>query len=374
MKTNTTFNSKLAAAMVAALASIAPITEAQKAPHYGMSSVVIASHYQTWQNVSNAFFNDGEYASVKLSSGNVSDTMEISNFNFKLPADAIIEGVTVTIKKGAIGQGITDNMVKLICNGSVCGANYATADEWLADPKVVTYGGNNDTWGLNMTASEINSYSFGVALCVSSTMFSLDSVTANVDYINVSVKYRKPENIELTDFTAYFDEKQVALDWTMASETGCVGFTIERSKDGVTPEIIGTVDGNLNADDAINYSFTDDNPLSGVSYYRIEERRADGSVKDFNWVAVSSEEKSTGMLIYPNPAVNEVTVKFPSLGQSAMLMIIDAVGKVVVNETVPSFANEDNTTYIQDISYLPHGNYIVLVNNGSTNFTDKLVK
>jgi hypothetical protein len=373
MKTITKSTGKYALAIIAGI--LLNVTHAQvQGPNFGKSSVVIANHSQTWQNVSNVFFEDNSYTSVSLSKGDVSDTMEINNFHFNLPSDVIIDGITVTIKKGAGNGSISDNMVKLICNGKVCGTNHASSEEWPLAAKTFSYGGENDKWGLTLSPAMVNSFAFGVAINVSNSVFSTDSATANIDYINITLNYRKPESLGLTDFTAYFDENQVALDWTMETQKGCIGFTIERSVDGVTPEVAGTVSGNMNTDSAINYSFTDNSPLSGTSYYRIEERDNDGSVKDYNWIAVSSAERVSTVKVFPNPTGDWLTVKFPSIGQSAMLMMLDASGRIVINESVATFANEDNTTHIEDVSSLSQGVYTVLVNNGFNNYTDKFIK
>ncbi len=356
------------------LSITAPVTAQMEAPHHGISTVVIASHYPTWQNAANIYFADKQFASVALGRGQASDTIEIGNFRFNIPNDAVIEGVTVTINKGATGNGISDNSIKLVYDGAICGIEHANMQEWPLNAHTFTYGSEKDQWGVNLTPANINSYSFGVAISVANSFNSLDSLKANIDFVNVSVNYKRTSELGLTEFNAFFDDGEVNTDWTMASQDGCVGFSIERTVDGISSEIVGTVTKNDDNDASNNYSFIDKAPLFGTSYYRVVERKTDGTNQTFDWVAVSAEQKVSNVFLYPNPTCSQLTVKFPSIGQPAMIMVMDEKGRVVMSQTVPSFSNTDNTTYIQDVSNLPQGIYVVLINNGEKNFTDKFVK
>lgn len=374
MKTNIKLGSTVVLAMVlVVLFGTAGISQVQ-GPNHGSSTIVVANHAKTWQNASGILMADGRFASVSLGISQVSDTLEVSNFHFNIPGDAVIEGITVTIKRGASNIGITDNMVKLIRNGTVCGSEHATSDEWPLDPQTVTYGADDDKWGTDLTPAELNSYGFGVALCVSNSVYGIDMNTANIDYVNVTVNYKRPDELGMVDYSAYFDQDEVRLDWTMAAQSECLSFTVQRSADGIKSEAVGNVQGIVNAPKATSYSFTDHSPLFGTSYYRIEAKNADGTVQDFNWVAVSTNERISDIFLFPNPTGDKVTVKFPSNGQPALLMVMDIKGRVTINETQPTFANEDNTTFVQDVSNLPQGMYTVMVNNGDKNYTNRFVK
>ncbi|HSY76331.1 MAG TPA: T9SS type A sorting domain-containing protein [Bacteroidia bacterium] len=376
MRTKNYIQSRLTTAIIAGIliSAIAPLMAQVESPHRGLSTVVIANHYPTWQNAASICFADKQFASVALGRGQASDTIEIGNFRFNIPNDAVIEGITVTVNKGANGNSITDNTIKLVYDGTICGTDHANLQEWPLNAQAFSYGGDNDQWGLSLTPANINSYSFGIAISVANSFISLDSLKANIDYVNISVNYKRPSELGLTEFTAYFDDGEVNTDWTMASQNDCAGFAVERTVDGMNTEIVGVVTKNNNTDNSNSYSFVDKAPLFGTSYYRVVERKTDGTSQAFDWVAVSTNQKVSNVLLYPNPTGNELTVKFPSIGQSATLMVMDEKGSVVMNQTIPSFSNTDNTTYIQDVSSLPQGIYMVVVNNGEKNFTDKFVK
>jgi hypothetical protein len=363
-----------ALACIALLSRTAVAQSMMQGPNHGTSTVVIANSHNTWQNTANVFFCDDRFAYVALEPGKTSDTMEISNFKFDIPADAIIEGITVTVRKGATDDGVTDNSIKLILNGKVQGTDHARQDNWNKSAEVSTYGGDSDLWGLVLTPSAVSSYNFGLALSAANSLFSDDTIKAEIDYISISVNYKKPEQIDITEFTAYFDENQVNLNWTVAAHSECVGFTIERSADGLTTEAVGSVHGSTFTNQENSYSFADSNPLSGTSYYRLVERNSDGTAKASNWVAVSAIQKTTKVMLFPNPTDDILTVKFPSMGSPAILMVIDAAGRIIMNASVVTLANEDITTSIQDVSFLTQGIYTMVISSGEKNYSVKFVK
>src|SRR6185312_794442 len=354
--------------------SVAIAQTSMVGPNKGLSTAVIANSTNTWQNTANLFFCDNRYASVSLLPGKTSDTIEIDNFKFNVPTDAIITGVTVTIKKGATSNGITDNSVKLLVNNKVQGIEHARKEEWSKEPQVITYGGENDLWGTSITSEIANSYDFGVALSVSNSLFSSDSVKAEIDYISVSVNYKKVTEIDMLSFNAVYDDGQTQLDWTMAANSLCTSFTVQRTPDGLTSEDIGNVHAVVNADQTMSYSFTDSSPLKGTSYYRIMQHNADGTTKSAKWVAVSNNLSVTDVQLYPNPADDILTVKFPASSSQATLMVMDVSGKMVMNKTITAANGQNVATFIQDISGLSQGMYCLVVNNGDKNYTAKLIK
>ncbi|MBL7913594.1 MAG: T9SS type A sorting domain-containing protein [Bacteroidia bacterium] len=96
-----------------------------------------------------------------------------------------------------------------------------------------------------------------------------------------------PLPVELLTFTAKPEEnKRVRCDWVTASEINNDFFTIERSKDGVSFEPIGMVDGSGTTSAISEYYFYDQSPYSGVSYYRLKQTDFDGTQTWSNIIAV----------------------------------------------------------------------------------------
>ncbi len=143
-----------------------------------------------------------------------------------------------------------------------------------------------------------------------------------------------PLPIELSTFSATLNNKKVDVKWTTQSEINNDYFTIERSSDNETYTSIGTVDGSGNSTLIHNYSFTDNSPLTGISYYRLVQTDFDGHAERFSASVINN--KSGGSLsIYPNPST---TGKVNLLGVDkfnySTVTVQDITGKIIPSSTV----------------------------------------
>lgn|GEM_PF-835930 len=95
-----------------------------------------------------------------------------------------------------------------------------------------------------------------------------------------------PLPIELLSFTANVVHESVRLNWATATETNNDFFTIERSTNLNDWEVLGFVDGAGTSSRPLHYSFTDYNPMAGVSYYRLKQTDYDGKFEYFGPLAI----------------------------------------------------------------------------------------
>ncbi len=109
--------------------------------------------------------------------------------------------------------------------------------------------------------------------------------------------------VELVLFDAKKDGETTLVTWQTASERESSHFNIVRSKDGFNFENIGEVSAARNSHQMLRYSFVDDSPLTGDSYYRLESVDLDGSTDFSNVVAVHFDERTETYVVYPNPAI-----------------------------------------------------------------------
>jgi hypothetical protein len=126
-----------------------------------------------------------------------------------------------------------------------------------------------------------------------------DVATAGqVDHIRITVYYTFTTlPVTLTSFTASMQNKNVQLNWKTTSEDNINNYRVERSADGRNFTSITSVQA-LNAGVA-NYNYVDNNPLSGVSYYRLNIQGMSGYQKYSQIVSVKSNTKNLAWL-YPN--------------------------------------------------------------------------
>ncbi|MBJ7427639.1 MAG: SBBP repeat-containing protein [Bacteroidia bacterium] len=139
--------------------------------------------------------------------------------------------------------------------------------------------------------------------------------------------------VKLISFNATLANEKVNCTWETASEINNDYFTIERSKDGNGFESLGNVKGQGNSNSNTRYSYIDNNPFSGISYYRLKQTDFDGkyTYSDIKKVGLDKELGSEISLYYEN---NNPIVKINSLTESnTIIELINLNGtKLLSNE------------------------------------------
>ena len=148
------------------------------------------------------------------------------------------------------------------------------------------------------------------------------------------------------------NNETITITWQTLNESGTKSFTVERSSNANDYAGINTVPAKGVAS---SYSYTDKNPLSGISYYRIRENAANGT-NTFSPV-VKVEFNDNGIIsLYPNPAKNTVIVKGLNKTITATIRITDMNGREISKQT---FTQSSSATL--NIRAFAQGSYFVLV-------------
>ncbi len=165
--------------------------------------------------------------------------------------------------------------------------------------------------------------------------------------------------VTLLDFTAQKNDVSVLLKWVATYETNFKNYEIERSVNGVDFIKIATVAGR----NYTNYNYTDrDNITASVIYYRLKMVDIDGKSSYSKVVNIKNNTNANGLVVYPNPAVNMITVKFEkTLATASLLRITDVTGRTIEQVQVAR-----NTNSLQvNTSKLPSGRYFIQITNNS---------
>jgi hypothetical protein len=176
-----------------------------------------------------------------------------------------------------------------------------------------------------------------------------------------------PLPVELLSFKATPLSKTVQLDWKTASEKDASHFDIERSLDGKTFVAIGKTKANGTSLALNTYTFADENPSNGLSYYRLRQVDFDGTTAFSPTVSVSRNGK--GKLVFaPNPAKDNITITLEGNDKQAILTLYDLFGKAVLTKKM------DGNSSNLDISALSPSTYLLeVVSNGQV-FREKITK
>ncbi len=165
--------------------------------------------------------------------------------------------------------------------------------------------------------------------------------------------------IELTSFSASCGKNFVDLKWSTASELNNDYFQIERSADARNYEAIGTVDGSGNSSSSHNYSFSDEQPLPGTSYYRLKQVDFDNTYSFSNMESVNCNT-TLGLFLYPNPSRDETHLQIESSAATTVTcVVISMSGKTIFLQEVKVI--EGTNEILLDNSQVMPGVYDVAV-------------
>lgn len=164
-----------------------------------------------------------------------------------------------------------------------------------------------------------------------------------------------PLPVQLISFTAMARGAGVELAWRTASERNSEYFAVERSADGRDFKEIDRVAAAGNTLEPRAYTVRDQAPLTGRGYYRLRQVDTDGTTafSPIVTATVNAAEATAQVTMFPNPAIDQVTVRLSETSASAAVRIVNALGQDVLRQELAS------TVATLDLAGLPDGAYLV---------------
>jgi len=292
-----------------------------------------------------------------------------SNEKIDIQGGGVLHVLTNVLLNG-VGFDITNEDGSFIVDGNMTISNNGDNTGSIQGDLTVTGILDNNMGGAGITGSgtvTAGGYT-GVGLLFGTTTNS-DTFVDGVSYIQGSGGTAEPVSITpicLTNFIASYHDNTVLIRWQTASEIDNDYFTVERSVDGSNFDIIGTIQGAGTSYITLNYSFTDNNPANGVSYYRLTQTDYNGEFEVFSPVSVSYLNEGN-LKIGPNPATNQLSIMLNGIMGSSTLEIIDISGRLI-----KTIQLKDSYSTL-DITEINSGNYILIISAENKKITKKLI-
>lgn len=171
----------------------------------------------------------------------------------------------------------------------------------------------------------------------------------------------KPLPISLLYFTARVGENNtVRVNWSTVFENNNDYFSIERSKDGRNFQKIGEVKSKGDNNTQQEYSFIDQQPLQGSSFYRLKQTDKDGKFSYSIIEKVHLKDPGLHIVAGPNPTRNIVQLNISGTITPQMhFKLLDLNGKKILEEKIKS-----NHTIV-DLSTLAQAVYLLQITDGN---------
>ena len=174
-----------------------------------------------------------------------------------------------------------------------------------------------------------------------------------------------PLPVTLLSFTAQKQGNASLLEWKTSTEINSNYFDVERSNDAISFLYIGRVNAAGNTSREISYSFTDNQPLPGLDYYRLKQVDLNGRVIYSPARLVKFDDVSSGGIkYYPNPTHGILNIGITTQMQNEDMVINISNAAGVVVEQLKKSSNA--STLIQvDMRSFSKGTYFIQVKTNS---------
>jgi hypothetical protein len=150
----------------------------------------------------------------------------------------------------------------------------------------------------NDAANAVYEAARAIPACTAAELMSIHTILTNRGY--QLPPFELP--VEWLSFDATPTDKEVALDWATASESGNDYYEVERStNEGRTFSAIGRVAAAGESIDARSYNFIDESPITGRNTYRVRQVDVDGSFSYSDIITIAFGGSSTVAALAPNP-------------------------------------------------------------------------
>jgi hypothetical protein len=166
--------------------------------------------------------------------------------------------------------------------------------------------------------------------------------------------------------------KSVLLEWATSFEQHADKYIIEKSANGTLFTEVGIVAAVGNSNREVRYTFTDNNPMYGVNYYRIKQVDLDGTYEYTNIIFVIITDNGFVKNVYPNPVSKEsvITIAFETAISSYNYKLTDMSGRVVIH------GNRSNINALTDkvtLTGISAGVYTLALVNSNKWYYSKLI-
>jgi len=178
--------------------------------------------------------------------------------------------------------------------------------------------------------------------------------------------------VKFTSFGVSFNRSanKVTAKWEIASEEKVTSYIIERSVNGTEFSSVGVVA----AANRSAYTFEDNNPIAGVSYYRIKALDIDGRSVYTSIAKISSAAGATDFTISPNPVKgNQIKINANNLEKNNYsIIVLNTSGQKVYNQDLGTISGALSKSIMLPNQLQP-GVYTIILRSNDQQVTERVI-
>jgi len=256
------------------------------------------------------------------------------------------------------------------CGGSTfvggSDSDYGTPMYDYPSPKISLrdHGGVNDTITVSGTSHSTDFPTTPGSYCTT----KLNGIADQPVFFNLTCAVATPLPIELISFTGSNEGNRNLLKWATGSETNNDYFAIERSGNKNQFKTIGTVKGAGNSTQIVSYSFSDNNPFSGINYYRLKQVDYNNEFSYSQVISVRNNLADSHCFVYTGETAGNFMLSC-NLSGNARAQILNMDGSIL--KVIKPTGNSANKIDLHEFS---NGLYVLKIIDGENIRNYKLIK
>jgi len=145
--------------------------------------------------------------------------------------------------------------------------------------------------------------------------------------------------INLASFTGHKENTYDQLNWVTSTEENCSFFTLQHSTDGQhfsNIDVVKSLAQNGNSQAELQYSTSNQRPVIGHNYYRLQQTDIDGHTSIIGKVIdLTRESVNNPLTLFPVPCTNEIQIQFDGDSEAEVVLnLCDLQGRMLKTMTV----------------------------------------
>ena len=181
----------------------------------------------------------------------------------------------------------------------------------------------------------------------------------------LNLSFSTPMPVELLSFTGNKAGAYNQLSWKTASERNNDYFVVEKSTDSENFICAGKIQGFGSSNSIQQYAFTDFEPCTPKTYYRLKQVDFNGSFEYSQIICIENNNtrKFPGKLeVFPNPALQqEVNVLLNNFNENETIRVEvqDISGRIFISKEIITNSRGEAAVSLQNEAFLPSGLYVI---------------
>lgn len=226
--------------------------------------------------------------------------------------------------------------------------------------------------GLNVSLPANSDMYFAWNYSVLSGTTSSNAIALGIDNVSITANYPSVMPIKLADFRLAQKGNAVSLDWSALNESNMDKHVVEKSTNGVSFNVLGSVNAQNNLTG--KYSYLDATPVNGYNYYRLRFVNKSGEFTYSQILRINMGKGKSDMLILNNPVINgNLNLQLTNLTKgNYALRLFNSAGQAVYSQSVVH-AGGSSTETINLPSTVNKGLYFLQMTNGQSSFNKQVL-